>query len=157
MWLQFFGGSLHHKTAPMRLAPQATRAQRPEAGPVLGIRVEHPHGSLPAAVTLTSGLKEPPNPPGLIGGFSSLSWLFLVFLEYLFFSFPVFKFCMCYFIPMVPFWTFAFAGQLHIFLNPPTPLKAEKYIWFMCIVYKAKRKKRGKKRQKNIVKEKKTT
>lgn len=42
-----------------------------------------------------------------------------------------------------------------IFFYIPLPFfKAEKYIWFMCIVYKAKRKKE-KKRQKNIVKEKK--
>lgn len=65
-----FEGSPHHKMAPMRLAPQATHAQRPEAGPMLGIRVEHPHGNLPAAATLTFGLKESPtSAPGAIGGF----------------------------------------------------------------------------------------
>lgn len=62
---------------------------------------------------------------------------------------------MCYFIPMVPFWTFAFAGQLHIFLKPPCPLKAEKYIWFMCIVYKAKRKKKEEKKVKKYCERKK--
>lgn len=52
----------------LRLAPQAT--QHPEAGPGLGNWSEASNGSLPEAVTLTSGLKEAPSSaPGAIGGF----------------------------------------------------------------------------------------
>lgn len=56
---------------------------------------------------------------------------------------------MCSLIPMIPqvsflniciCWTIAY-----FFKSPPHPsLKAERYIWFMCIVYKAKRKKEKK-------------
>ena len=66
----------------------------------------------------------------------------------------------CYFIPVVPqvsflniciCWTIAY-----FFKSTPQPLfKAEKCIWFLCIVYKAKRKKKEKKGKKNIVKGKK--
>lgn len=69
-----FEGSPHHKMAPMRLAPQDTHAQCPEAGPMLGIRVEHPHGNLPAAATLTLVLKSPPTQPQeRLEGFTYLS------------------------------------------------------------------------------------
>lgn len=63
--------SPRHKMAVVRLAPQATGEQRPEKqGQCFGIRAKHPHNSLPAAVTLTSGLTESPSSaPGPIGGF----------------------------------------------------------------------------------------
>lgn len=68
----FFEGGPHHREAPVRLAPPATCAWRPEAGPVLGIE-RSIAWRLPAALTLTSGLKECPPPcpssaPGAIGG-----------------------------------------------------------------------------------------
>lgn len=47
---------------------------------------------------------------------------------------------------------------MRIFLIPFPLCKAEKYIWFMYVVYKDKsfkKKRRGKRRQKNIVKGKK--
>lgn len=95
------------------------------------------------------GLKSPPI-------WSSSDWwvlavvslLFSFLLEYLFFSFLVFKFCMCLFhfhVPQVTFLNICICWTIAYFFNSPTP---EKYIWFMCIVYKEKRK-RGKKKNNN--------
>lgn len=65
---------------------------------------------------------------------------------------------MCYFIPMVPqvsFLNIRICWTIAYFFKSPYPsVKLKKCIWFMCIVYKTKRKKE-RKRQKNIVKEKK--
>lgn len=52
MQLNSLEGAPIEELAPVRLAPLAARARRPEAGPVLGIREKHlPRGSLPAALT----------------------------------------------------------------------------------------------------------
>lgn len=74
------GWSPRHKMAPMRLAPQATGEQCPEAGPVLWNQTcQQPWLRLLV-------LESPPaQPQDRWVGFSSLSWLFLVLLESLFF------------------------------------------------------------------------
>lgn len=114
-----------------------------------------------AALTLTSGLKECPPPcpssaPRAIGGLEqfvltvfSSPWIFV-------FSFPVFKLCMCYFIPMVPFWTFAFAGQLHIFLKPLVLLKLKNTFGSCALFTKQKEKKKEEKKVKYCERKKKT-
>lgn len=92
-------------------------------------------------------LKSPPTQPQeRLEGFTYLSWLFLV-LEYLFFPFLFLSF-VCVILFLGSFLNICICWTIAYFFKSPFPFKAEKYIWFMCIVYKAKRKKKEKKAKK---------
>lgn len=131
--------------APKRLAPRAlvpqpwSRASYSELG------------SLPAAVTLTSGLKVTPiQLKKRLVDFRSVVFSPLVVLFV--FSLTVWS-SVCCSIPMVlrvSFLNICICWAIAYFFNSPFPLcKAEKYIWFMCVVYKDKslKKKKTKKRR----------
>lgn len=134
--------------APKRLAPRAlvpqpwSRASYSELG------------SLPAAVTLTSGLKVTPIQlkKRLVDCRSVVFSLVVLFV----FSLIVWS-SVCCSIPMVlrvSFLNICICWAIAYFFNSPFPLcKAEKYIWFMCVVYKDKslKKKQKKRREKQKI------
>lgn len=136
--------------APKRLAPRAlvpqpwSRASYSELG-------EAPsRGSLPAAVTLTSGLKVTPiQLKKRLVDFRSVVFSPLVVLFV--FSLTVWS-SVCCSIPLVlhvSFLNICICWAIAYFFNSPFPLcKAEKYIWFMCVVYKDKSLKKKKQKKK---------
>lgn len=136
--------------APKRLAPRALVPQPWSRASYLELGEAPSRGSLPAAVTLTSGLKVTPiQLKKRLVDFRSVVFSLLVVLFV--FSLTVWS-SVCCSIPMVlhvSFLNICICWAIAYFFNSPFPLcKAEKYIWFMCVVYKHKSlKKKTKKKE----------